>query len=145
MSRYLSIPNGSNVYVAIMAFGDNQEDAIIMNKTSIERGLFTTTKIQTKIININKGTQILVDGRIDSTVDVDENGVVREGQYIRNKDYLLAIVENCPTKEIKVERYESSNSDIHYVYKVIYTDNGICIITHYTNKVKVGDKFESKY
>ena len=38
------LPNGTNVIVAIASYGGyNQEDSIIINRSSIERGLFTST------------------------------------------------------------------------------------------------------
>jgi DNA-directed RNA polymerase II subunit RPB2 len=50
-SKYLAVdklPNGCNVIVAIATYtGFNQEDAIIANKTSLERGLFSSTFFRT--------------------------------------------------------------------------------------------------
>ncbi|KAG2425004.1 hypothetical protein HXX76_014162 [Chlamydomonas incerta] len=50
-SRYLcadSLPNGTNAVVAIATYtGFNQEDAVIANKTSIERGMFNSTFFRT--------------------------------------------------------------------------------------------------
>jgi DNA-directed RNA polymerase II subunit RPB2 len=47
-SNYL--PNGQNVIVAIATYsGYNQEDAIIMNRSAIERGLFQITAYKSKI------------------------------------------------------------------------------------------------
>lgn len=50
-SRYLcadSLPNGTNAVVAIATYtGFNQEDAVVANKTSIERGMFNSTFFRT--------------------------------------------------------------------------------------------------
>ena len=38
-----SVPSGANIIVCIAAFGGfNQEDSLILNKASVERGLFRT-------------------------------------------------------------------------------------------------------
>tara|TARA_B110000285_G_C14997575_1_gene549646 strand:- start:387 stop:641 length:255 start_codon:yes stop_codon:yes gene_type:complete len=37
------LPNGHLVIVAYMTYGNNQEDSIIFNKSSIDRGLFDIT------------------------------------------------------------------------------------------------------
>ena len=42
------LPTGINVIVAIASYGGyNQEDSIIMNKSSIQRGLFSSMKYKT--------------------------------------------------------------------------------------------------
>ena len=44
------LPNGENVIVAIATYtGFNQEDSIIVNKNSIERGMFNITKFKALI------------------------------------------------------------------------------------------------
>ena len=47
MMKFLNadkLPNGINVIVAIATYGGyNQEDSIIFNKSSIDRGLFSST------------------------------------------------------------------------------------------------------
>lgn len=37
------IPNGDHLIVAYLAYGDNQEDSIIINKSTLDRGLFNVT------------------------------------------------------------------------------------------------------
>ena len=42
------LPTGTNVIVAIMCYGGfNQEDSIIFNQASIDRGLFSSTFYRT--------------------------------------------------------------------------------------------------
>ena len=44
------MPSGINAIVAIMAYtGYNQEDSVILNQSSIDRGLFTATSYHTLI------------------------------------------------------------------------------------------------
>lgn len=42
-----AIPNGENVIIAIAAMGYNQEDAVILNKNSVERGMFNVSAYKT--------------------------------------------------------------------------------------------------
>ena len=50
-AKYLyekELPSGQNIIVAIACYtGFNQEDSLIMNKSSIERGLFSSMKYKT--------------------------------------------------------------------------------------------------
>ena len=51
LAKYLRVdelPHGFNTIVAVGSYsGYNQEDSIIFNKSSVERGMFKTTKFRT--------------------------------------------------------------------------------------------------
>jgi len=47
--RKASIPNGQNVIMAIAAMGYNQEDAVILNRNSVQRGLFDISVYKTML------------------------------------------------------------------------------------------------
>lgn len=45
--RFDEMSHGTNVVVAVLSFEDNQEDSVILNKSSIDRGLFVSTTYKT--------------------------------------------------------------------------------------------------
>jgi DNA-directed RNA polymerase II subunit RPB2 len=56
--RNNALPNGENAIVALMCYtGYNQEDSIIMNKASIERGMFNITYFKTIVAEENTDPQ----------------------------------------------------------------------------------------
>ena len=99
------LPYGVNCIVAIASYsGYNQEDAIIINRTSIERGMFNSLyyrsyddieEVEDNISyifsnpnnysNIKKSKQLNFD-------KLDENGFIREGEYV---DDTIVIMSKC--------------------------------------------------
>jgi DNA-directed RNA polymerase II subunit RPB2 len=94
------MPNGANVIVAIQTFsGFNQEDSIMINKTSVDRGLFNVTAYKTltaveKTLNANEkimftnpismrdsGTVIQNVKHADYTL-LNKDGIIKEESYI---------------------------------------------------------------
>ena len=92
-------PNGINAIVAIACYtGFNQEDSVILNKASIERGLFGTTTYNTYTAEETKNG--IVEERIDIPIDsvkirdynyglLGPNGVVRLRQKVKKGDVLV--------------------------------------------------------
>ena len=103
------IPSGAQVVVAIMTYtGYNQEDSILFNKGSIERGLFQATIYHTEKDEDKKihgdqeircrpdpsKTKSMKFGNYDK---VAENGVIPENEIVANRDIIIAKV--LPIKE----------------------------------------------
>ena len=53
-----AIPNGENVIMAIAAMGYNQEDAVILNRNSVERGMFNVSAFKTMTTTISSGDSV---------------------------------------------------------------------------------------
>ncbi|ORX53745.1 hypothetical protein BCR36DRAFT_247267, partial [Piromyces finnis] len=51
--------SGQNVMVAIMAFGNNQEDSVIFNARSIDNGLFSNIKYRYQYVSYNIKEEML--------------------------------------------------------------------------------------
>lgn len=94
------IPVGSNVITAIACFtGYNQEDSIIMNQSSLDRGLFRsqfnrTYKTEEKIQNeseqrILKPSQESVRDLVDK---LDDDGIITPGESVIGNDILVGKV-----------------------------------------------------
>ena len=148
------MPHGFNVIVAIMAHGFNQEDSIIINKGSIDRGLFHITKYKTmtaseKAINIRENIvienpiKIRDNGKEIKNIDhakyslLDDNGFIKEGSYIP-KGQKVAVLGMVHVKEEIVEK--KSGVLVDYKTKKTYSDISlISDIAHhgYIDKVYV--------
>ena len=120
------LPSGTPVIVAILAYnGYNQEDSVIMNQGSIDRGLFGTTAFHTekdedkKVHGDNeirckpdktktKGFQFANYEKL-STGGIVPEGLVPENTPLEDKDIILGKVvplkeaRNDPSKTIKYE------------------------------------------
>jgi len=150
--------NGANLIVAIMTYtGFNQEDSLIINKKSIERGLFhlsyfktiaaSTKKISDyeRLIFVNplklreKGYKVekVKHARYDL---IDDEGIIKEGSYIP-RGQTAVIIGMVLVKEvlIPVKRglFIENVKDIIYIDQSITSDESYY---GYIDKVFVGNK-----
>ena len=166
MLKLNNMSSGNQVIVAIMTHsGFNQEDSILFNKGSIDRGLFHamiyhTEKDEDKKINgdeeirtkpnksITKGIKF---GNYDK---LNEHGVIPENTLIEDKDIIMAKIitiknnKNDNNKTIKYEDHSKSykTHEECYVDKNYINRNGdgytfckVRIRAH--RKPNIGDKF----
>ena len=161
------LPNGINVIVAIATYtGYNQEDSIIFNQSSIDRGLFSSTFYRT-YKEEEKKNQLSGDEDKFCKPDVskllfpkpcnysilDDNGFVPKNTYVTDGDIIIG--KTIPIKSNSEYKYRDSSVAIKYSEEG-YIDN------HYINtnsdgykfcKVKIrsiripmiGDKFSSRH
>jgi DNA-directed RNA polymerase II subunit RPB2 len=170
MIKLDQIPSGSAVIVAIMTYsGYNQEDSILVNKGSLDRGLFNATiyhteKDEDKKINGDEEIRCKPDpsktkgmkfGNYDK---VNNKGLVPENTFIENRDIIIAKV--VPIKEnrndhTKLIKYED-HSKIHRTTEESYIDknfidrngDGYCIAKvriRTSRKPVIGDKLSSRH
>jgi DNA-directed RNA polymerase II subunit RPB2 len=159
------LPAGSMVIVAITTYtGYNQEDAIIMNRSAIDRGLFRQVLYKSyKDVTERKSSELTErferpeakqtgkENDRDIYHAIDDNGVPILGSFVREKDCIIGKVryntetgtkENASTfigvgMEGVVDRIlVSTNSDGNKVVKVKIRQVRSPII---------GDKFASRY
>lgn len=155
---YYTNPIGTNVIIAIMTYyGDNQEDSIILNKSSIDRGLFMSTK---KIIykyklnhkdilfyyTDNKITNFKSDTNYSK---IDLNGIVKVKEYLVKNDVMICI------KKINSDNINEPNPILKYTLNlpsqvtsvdIVETDKNDKIIIINTIQLHIpmiGDKFAS--
>jgi DNA-directed RNA polymerase II subunit RPB2 len=164
------IPSGCQVIVAIMTHsGYNQEDSILFNKGSIDRGLFQATiyhteKDEDKKINGDEEIRCKPDKtktkgmRFGNYDKVNENGVIPENTLVENRDIIIAKVvpiKDARNDHTKVIKYEDQ-SKIHRTTEETYVDknyinrNGdgynFCKVRLRTiRKPIIGDKFSSRH
>ena len=159
------LPYGINAVVAIASYtGYNQEDAVILNKSSVDRGMFKSLYFRSyedseEIIkgkkvyfgnpSLEKNIHKLELGKYEK---LDDNGFIREGTYINDDDI---IISKCK-KEIKngqeITRILGKKPNFGssgIVDKVVVTKNkeGLRTSKVRVRKEKVagiGDKFASR-
>ena len=164
------IPNGTPVIVAIMTHsGYNQEDSILFNKGSIDRGLFQATIYHTEK---DEDKKLHGDSEIRCRPDpkktkgmkfgnyskIDSRGVIPENTIVNDKDIIISKI--VPIKEnrndhTKLIKYED-HSRIHRTDEEVYVDknmlnkNGdgynICKVKlRALRPPRIGDKFSSRH
>jgi DNA-directed RNA polymerase beta subunit len=163
------IPSGCQVHVAIMSYtGYNQEDSILINKGSIDRGLFLATIYHTEkdddkniirdeIIRCPPDAKDTKCMKFGNYSKLNSRGFIPENTLVENRDILIAkkvpIKENRndPTKKIKYEDQSKifRTTEPTYVDKN-YTDrngegcNFAKTRLRTLRKPMIGDKFASR-
>jgi DNA-directed RNA polymerase II subunit RPB2 len=146
LSKYTfknEMPNGENLIVAIATYtGYNQEDSIIINGSSVQRGMFNVSYfksvVDTEDENMQSNTKVVFDNPVKlkkqgKNIDfkranwdiIDENGMPKKNAYINEDDCYLGKV-NIETKHV------GASDD------VIFNDQGLQ--QFYKDKSKVADK-----
>ena len=92
--NFNEIPAGINAIVAIMCYtGYNQEDSIIMNQSSIDRGFFRsafyrTYTSQEKVEANHKKEKFEIPPKIKNT-KIDSDGLIAPGTKVSGKDIII--------------------------------------------------------
>jgi len=160
------LPYGINAVVAIASYsGYNQEDAIIINKSSVDRGLFKSLYFRSYEIDeedekdgkkyfsnplLERNVQKVDIGKYEN---LDDNGIIKENTYVTDKDYIVSRcckVYNNESQEItKVFGEKINRGTSGIVDKVVITkkndDLRKCKIRIRKEKNPgIGDKFSSR-
>lgn len=130
-SRLMDMPNGENVIVAIAPFaGYNQEDSMILNATSVARGLFISFSLKRYTSSIEKNQisskddlhmkpdPAIVDGvKADVNYEkLNERGYVKEETVVENGDAIIGKVSPALPSEKSTKLYHDKSE----VYKGMY-------------------------
>jgi DNA-directed RNA polymerase II subunit RPB2 len=164
------VPSGTQIHVAIMTHtGYNQEDSVLINKGSLDRGLFLATiyhteKDEDKNIIRDEIIRCKPDSSKTKTIKygnyekLNENGFVPENTLIENRDIIISKVvpikenRNDPTKTIKYEDQSKTfrTNEETYIDKNYTGRNGdgydfAKVRVRTTRKPTYGDKFSSRH
>lgn len=161
---------GENVIIAVMCYtGFNQEDSIIMNKSSIERGLFASTTYEKKISTLGKNQMLSQDDKfikpdltktsntLGNNYDkLNDQGYVPEETVIENNDVIIGKVSAVQTNgNPNIKPYKDA-SEVYKHYLPATIDKVLNDIKNSENceikKVRIrseripfiGDKFSTK-
>ncbi|XP_029831423.2 DNA-directed RNA polymerase I subunit RPA2 [Ixodes scapularis] len=154
-------PTGTNAIVAVISYtGYDMEDAMVLNKSSVERGFKHGCVYKTELVNLrvlagDTGRQTsLVFGRkatdkyLEGKVDLD--GLPYIGVKVEQNDPVCSFV-NLVTGETKVHKYKSTESAYIHDVKLLGNDTGtdllqnICITYWIQRNPMIGDKFASRH
>ena len=163
------IPSGHQVHVAIMSYtGYNQEDSILMNKGSLDRGLFAATIYHTEkdedkniirdeIIRCKPDPLKTKGVKFGNYSKLDAQGFIPENTLAENRDIIIAKIvpikenRNDPTKVIKYEDQsktyrttEESYVDMNYTGRNGDGYNFAKVRVRTFRKPVIGDKFASR-
>jgi DNA-directed RNA polymerase subunit A' len=167
-------PSGKNVIVAVMSYeGYNMDDAIVMSKSSIERGLFWSYLFKTyeaekkrymggqeDVIGIPEPgirgyagedayKHLPKDGIINPETEVKEDevliGKVSPLRFLGSLDQFITGLENIRETSVKLKHGEGGIVD-----RVFVTESGdgnklIKVIVRDLKKPEIGDKFASRH
>jgi DNA-directed RNA polymerase II subunit RPB2 len=171
MIQLNKIPSGTQVIVAIMTHtGYNQEDSLLINKGSIDRGMALVTVYHTEKdedkqkINGDEEIRCKPDStktkgmKMGNYNKVNSKGVIPENSLVENRDVIIAKV--TPIKEnrndhTKVIKYEDQ-SKIYKTVEETYIDknyidrngegyNFAKVRLRTVRKPVIGDKFSSRH
>ncbi len=161
----VKIPSGQQIHVAIMSHtGYNQEDSVLINRGSIDRGMFLTTiyhtekdedKNITRFVSRCKPDPAKTKGIKYGNYDrIGQDGFMQENELIRDRDVIMAKVlhikenRNDPTKVIKFEdqskcyrTHEETYIDKNYVGRNGEGYNTAKVRARILRKPVFGDKF----
>ncbi len=164
------IPSGCQIHVAIMTHtGYNQEDSVLVNKGSIDRGLFMATIYHTEK---DEDKNIIRDEIIRCKPDktktkgikfgnydkLNNHGFIPENSLVENRDVIIAKIipikenRNDPTKTIKYEDQSKTfrTTEETYIDKNYTGRNGdgynfAKVRVRILRKPTYGDKFSSRH
>jgi DNA-directed RNA polymerase II subunit RPB2 len=169
-----TMPSGQNIIVAIMTYtGYNQEDSIMINRGSLERGLFRSVFYRTYKDEERKNQSSGEEERFDrpdpqltkqmknaNYSKLGPDGFVPENAYVGNDDILIGKVVplRVPTGMVipaGTKRYRDisrtmRNNEIGYVDRIFRNRNGegysLAKVRVRQDRIpEIGDKFSSRH
>ncbi|KAK2177567.1 hypothetical protein NP493_591g01025 [Ridgeia piscesae] len=153
-------PLGTNAVVAVISYtGYDMEDAMILNKSSFERGFAYGTIYKSEFINLKDKSQekYRISLKFGCPPDnkrtlgrLDPDGLPPVGTYLTTGDPYYSYV-NIQTGEVRVENYKGAEPAYVEMVKILGADNGaeqlqkVCILLRIERNPVIGDKFSSRH
>ena len=165
-----NIPSGTQIHVAIMSHtGYNQEDSVLINKGSLDRGLFLATIYHTEkdedkniirdeIIRCQPDPSKTKGIKFGNYNKLNSDGFIPENKLVENRDVIIAKIvpikenRNDPMKTIKYEDQSKTfrTTEESYIDKNYTGRNGdgynfAKVRIRALRKPVFGDKFSSRH
>ncbi|XP_037533679.1 DNA-directed RNA polymerase I subunit RPA2 [Nematolebias whitei] len=151
-------PSGTNAIVAVISYtGYDMEDAMIVNKSSWERGFAHGSIYKTELVDLAdkvRGEDCVVfgtkagDPKVDGKLDSD--GLPHIGSVLQYGDPFYGYI-NLNTGQTQVSYYKSQEACVVDNVKICSNDSGsgslkrVCITVRVPRNPTIGDKFASRH
>ena len=160
------LPCGKNIIVAVGSYtGYNQEDSVLINGSSLDKGCFITTYYKTyeaseRIDKKMMVNEFLYSPEFDSKNvslhksynynKLDEFGIIKENQYVYQNDVLIGqyaeSVEGTVDISTAVKKDAGGLVDKVYMFNTNSDNNKLCKVRIISTRVpETGDKFSSRH
>ncbi|BGP39455.1 DNA-dependent RNA polymerase II [Rhodotorula kratochvilovae] len=172
--HFRELPAGQNAIVAILCYsGYNQEDSVIMNQSSIDRGLFRSLYYRSYMDQEKKSGQVQLEEFEKPTRDstlrlkhgtyekLDTDGLVGLGERVAGEDIIIGKTAPLPTDSEELGQRLKSHTKRDVSTPLKSTENGIVdqvllttnseglkfvkIRVRSTRVPEIGDKFASRH
>ncbi|KHN37719.1 DNA-directed RNA polymerase I subunit RPA2 [Glycine soja] len=151
-------PTGTNAIVAVLAYtGYDMEDAMILNKSSVERGMFHGQIYQTETIDLteqggrsDRSSRMFRKSNIEKSAcpSIDSDGLPHVGQMIRPDEPYCSIYNEVTSSIHTLKRKGSEAVYVDYVAADVKNKKHLQKVNirfrHPRNPV-IGDKFSSRH
>ena len=164
----INLPTGMNVIVAICSYtGYNQEDSVILNSSSVQRGLFNSKFLRAYRDDekkIHSSGQEERFGKPDSSTKgikpgsyskLNNNGFVDKNVYVDSNDVIIGKLSPIKNKKQTIKEYKDNstllrNNEKGWVDEVYINTNGegnrFSKVRIRSNRdPEIGDKFSSRH
>ncbi len=157
-------PMGTNAIVAVAIYGGyNQEDSLIINKGSVDRGMFDAVHLTFDKIECEQ-SEIICRPDPSTTTDIKSytnyeklvNGIVPEGTFVEEGDCLVGKIAKLPKSDVKDPNVIYTDRSMvykkkepAYVHKVIQAANNddkeiVKIVFKTYRQTELGCKFSAR-
>ena len=145
LPAFKTLPYGVNAIVAIMCYtGYNTEDAILVNKTSLERGMFNTSYFKTyeEVETTSMSSDSIL--AFEAGNNTDENGLVKVNTQVTADTVLMRM-----TQEGRVKNITPNADQVGRVDKTFISEGEpgrrVAKVRICTERIpNIGDKFASR-
>jgi DNA-directed RNA polymerase I subunit RPA2 len=145
-------PLGTNAVVAVLSHtGYDMEDAMIVNKSAVERGFAHATLLKTDVLSLRSNEIFSRSCRTDSQDNVlDDDGLPYIGQKL-HKDCIVYSAYDKVAKTFRDVRFKGTDEAVvekvkrtSKLHKGIKVDD-VSISVRYNRNPVIGDKFSSRH
>ncbi|EME45885.1 hypothetical protein DOTSEDRAFT_42537 [Dothistroma septosporum NZE10] len=172
--KFRELPAGQNAIVAIACYsGYNQEDSVIMNQSSIDRGLFRSLffrsytdqekRVGMSVVEafekpVRADTMRMKKGTYDK---LDEDGIITPGSRVSGEDILIGKTAPMPPDAEELGQRTTAHTKRDVSTPLRSTENGVIdqvlvttnteglrfvkVRTRVTKVPQIGDKFASRH